>query len=1054
MDFNGFFKDTIHITTDDPMDVVTNPVPKAYKHFDEIDKFLANLFKFFPSLYGTAQIMNDKFGEIVITPILNHSREFCSLKENGFITITEVGQGGVGTISNFVINEEQPGQMVYGIIVSIKLIGGFEPFYIPVMIKRTAFPREKSTVETVNGVREWRINDPTTELIFGSMISHLYDLGVGIFFCKYLSTYICKNPKEAAAGRVEHRSSQQLFTVVEKSSIEMKQMLTRRNTPWFQNIHTNPDIFLNIIFQFVYAIYIGKKNFGLTHFDCHHRNVMITNTDKSTIIDGNPHIPYVYHGKNLLNTDYILINVGNKEWLAMKYTGLITKIIDFGLAGVYLNHSQNPKYKRNLIIATKPGSVFSEAAYTTCKTDSSFRNTIEIQFLLTNMYEHMRLGLDTHAGQTTQGDPKAPGAFKPLMDMLNNFTRNFYGSEAYMLETVLRRDKTKRIRQKLNGQMDWISRNYNCGLSIPSFNDPSELLQGLKRVCIARDHIRSNFTLQHPGQRQPETNCTIYWLETDIDVDNLTINNCLFLPLNENNKLNSLDPFIKSMNKIKNSCEPNSRGTDIFQLGESQNEQNRKYKCAQEIDLSRMWDPERTTSKKLYSTISNTAAYDAKTKTINNRILTAKNYPNSQLTHDSTNSISIFNIEINPSALQLDNNQQGSLIYSNTQNWMDFNNIALGSDELQKRIEIVHLNAIIINPKTTYNVELNHGLNLWEASKVARRGGPTSLSINGGYYIVPQLLVDPLLTEREEKLGVDDTTVHFLTSEDVDTRKPIGFHYDHNNVAKQTNGTYLSIPKPYRTRFGVVWCGLDNIIHIESHETFLSWHVTVEQPILYELSNNTMSVELQTVIQMENNKIIGGKPKMKRGGDPFYKWAFCCGPMLVDNGHVVFNTIALDSTFTAIGSNKQPVAYKITHDVTDNNKFKVAASGEAPDYYGTRASNRFHVHNVMGIDRQGRLIFFLIEGRGFDAPGLVRVQVAYLVNKFNIIKAISLDGGFSANGVYRFDEGPRKFVQNDPTKRQLGISMNFMFRPPVLTEPPIANGPIGAIANGAFDDEP
>jgi len=75
-------------------------------------------------------------------------------------------------------------------------------------------------------------------------------------------------------------------------------------------------------------------------------------------------------------------------------------------------------------------------------------------------------------------------------------------------------------------------------------------------------------------------------------------------------------------------------------------------------------------------------------------------------------------------------------------------------------------------------------------------------------------------------------------------------------------------------------------------------------------------------------------------------------------------------------------------------------------------------------------MFFLLEGRGFNGVGLDRVQVAYLVDKFGIYKAISLNGGFNANAVYKMDNNRPKYVQNDPKKRRLSTSMTFTFNNP------------------------
>jgi exopolysaccharide biosynthesis protein len=103
-----------------------------------------------------------------------------------------------------------------------------------------------------------------------------------------------------------------------------------------------------------------------------------------------------------------------------------------------------------------------------------------------------------------------------------------------------------------------------------------------------------------------------------------------------------------------------------------------------------------------------------------------------------------------------------------------------------------------------------------------------------------------------------------------------------------------------------------------------------------------------------------------------------------------------------------------------------ASNGEGNQYYGMRHSHRMMVHNVMAWDNNNNIVFFLVEGRGFHAPGLDRVQLAYLIDHFDIRDAVSLDGGFSANVTIQMpeEEHPR-YLMTDPEKRDLGVSFTF-----------------------------
>jgi hypothetical protein len=204
---------------------------------------------------------------------------------------------------------------------------------------------------------------------------------------------------------------------------------------------------------------------------------------------------------------------------------------------------------------------------------------------------------------------------------------------------------------------------------------------------------------------------------------------------------------------------------------------------------------------------------------------------------------------------------------------------------------------------------------------------------------------------------------------------------------------------------------------------------------------------------------------MRPGNNRNYKWAFCSGVLLVYNRAVVFDLdIMLNSQFYVVENdtptiykvpaisapmlatrNKPPTftKYKLLQQSQNNYKFKSSSQNDIFDSYGVKMSNRYAIHNVMGITTTGKVMFFLVEGRGFNGVGLDRVQVAYLVDKFDIEKAISLDGGFSANAVYKMDDGTKRYLQNDPQKRRLGTSMTFRFDQPGDIQAPEKIGHVG-----------
>jgi hypothetical protein len=1000
----------------------------AYKYFDEADNFLANLMEFFPSLYGkvvTLQQEEDAVNKL-IQPTFTNSSEFCHCVQSkrGIITRNYLAQGGRGAIMDFLINEDQFNQPVYAIIVSINPNGGFEPFYVPVIIKTGLDPTDieiySNTIVKLRAgagaglgnkqIKIITIKDPLTEIVFGSMLGHLYDLGLCPFYAKYFSTYICNinpNPQDSDENFNTH-------FVIEKSNISMGNFMHENR--YIQAIIRDREILMNIIFQYIYAVYIGKMYLGFTHFDAHLGNVMITHTSNQAIA-GTENISYVYHGKNLETKQFILIDLGlykgKNSWLAMKYNGLMVKIIDYGTCAAYLYAAEYPKYKRDFLIRTQTLRYLPDTVYQICRNSSQQRNTWEIQFFLTCLHQSMYNG---HAVGMPP-DVVRRTIYQNNINDLDYFTEQFYNSAQYNIGTYL--DTNPHMKNIRYGNVSAFPER-SMNIDIPAFSDPRELLRGLARYCESLNHITEN-----------TDRGTVFYLETDLAGAVFTSDNSLIFE-DEPNELvksfNNMDKFIQIAKKVETGCNGKKISDDIFnEYDESQlakgldidhSDDNRLKLCTEAKEEMKKWHPANTMKSKLYSPLNKNTFYDEGDGRFNNNIeLTQSNFPRQLQAKDSERNLSIFKMQINPKALVMNRVDPGALVYSTHQNWLDYNPLTDKLTHNRKQIEIVRLNIIVLDPKGTYNVKLNYLSNLWDVTKLATT---TCFSINAGYYAIPQ--------------------------QNFEQRR-VGFFYN-EDVTDGTNGTYLPVPKPYRPHFGVIWCSHTNVLHIDTHEEFMSWHETIDQPIGYFLDDGSIYTTLQPVIKMEghSNAIIteglrGNTPVMSNGNRP-YKWAFCSGVLLVDNSKVVFDLhTMLDTQFLIVDSDqpantsaipKPPdlTTYKLLQESGNNYKFKSADNGDMYDSYGVKVSNRYSTHNVMGITNTGKIMFFLVEGRGFNAVGLDRVQVAYLVDKFGIHKAISLDGGFSANAVYKMDDDTPKYVQNYPQKQKLSTSMTFTFNDP------------------------
>lgn len=1025
----------------------------TYKKFNQSDKFLERLWTIFPTFeYNkskdiTSNQLINTLNNFIIDHVRTDSNEFCSLLSAGKIKSRLFAQGGFGSVGDLFMDEDEKNQDVKAVIISLRRNGGFEPFYCPVIIKSALEPTNVtwSGSRMSDGTSIIFVGDPITEMVYGTMLGHFYDMGMCPFYNKYFGMFSCP------AGRQET-----LHFITEKSTVELGAFLSTSKyikgsqqwiaNPTFPKIDKRPDILLNILFQYIYAIYVGKTKIGFTHYDTHHRNVLLTYTDDRLFTTDEMYtepVDYTYQGKSMKNIKYIVYNTdsvnidgSNRPVLVVtRYNGLMAKMIDLGSCSAFMNTPSASEYKRPYTLATDPVTLSKIAgatdAYNTTTTNASARNTTELQFLLTCLRENMDKGLVAWTGPPMMYPSAAQSRQenKNLLKTLEDFSSIFYDNAAYGIDTYVRNNastKGCRMRKDGNGvgESNWHPwpRTRDAGISVPGFGDPKALMIGMARYCHGLGHTKTVDVPFDPRKENGETigmgqeGSVLYYLEPELggELDNLTYDNCLILsanPSNYNKRMNSFYKNFKNIDNLANKCSftiPEQSGGRV-----TNNIDNSA--CAKAIDEAIRLQTSTTMEKPLYNPMVNAPGYDSSKGVIkNNIVLSRQNFPGTRRVIDNGKNLRIYSLPINPEALHMKQEGQSSFVYKSYQNWMDYSNITANYDGTY--MQTVNLNVITITPKTGHIIKLNHGKSLWDANKELT-DYPTAITVNGGYFIV-------------------GANINKLTAGIVDNRdgyKPIGFCYDNYRTE---NGTYLPVPKPYRPYFGVISCK-NNKISIQYHKTFIKKHKTIDQVIKYELEDGTVYSTKQPVIQMDTGKAKGRTPVLKKSGDD-YDWAFCSGPMLVFDGKVVFNFDTMfTKQFTIDDSDKPAVSgvvkppnnttYKLLPKAPNNFMFKGGPQGDGHTAYGSRHSNRMMIHNVMGITKEGVVMCFMIEGRGYDAPGLDRVQVANLVNKFNIETAISLDGGFSANAVYKTDGGYQKWLQNDPEKRDLGISISFAF---------------------------
>lgn len=992
---------------------------KVNKKIDNIERFLSNFWKIFPNLTSIT------FNEDVIQPFLQNSLNFCELLSNNILGFygSPLGSGANGSVGILRINEDDKEEQVYGIILSKKQGEGFEPFYVPIILKNTTNSKQiNMNWEIISvpsgGFKDTRLTriftvfDPITEIIFGGMLGFLYDCGICPGFSKYFGSYACPT-----SGKNMYNIS----ILSEKSNITFKDLLQRVSGP-DSNPVINPDTLLNLLFQFIYTIYVGKYYLGFSHYDTHLQNVMITYLNNTINIPGQTPIEYIYKGEKINNKKYILfkhpqlIN-GRECYIAIKNQGLLLKIIDYGACASYLYSSQSqiirervggPSIDFAITKDSKSQHFVSGVAFERGVDFPSVRNTHEIQYLLNNLYEYLSKGMDVIYATNNREQPYN----KEYIEQLVNFSGIFFDNDINGInnvKNVISRDPIGSSMHNITTEnfKGWynITRNRDVGLTIPAFNDPNELLTGLIRICRALNH-RHHFT---------DSNRSIYYLENDINPVDINESNSLILdpnrPIN-----NNMYKFIQAEYNYQISC---SRGGD-------------EPSCEQ-IDK---WDPNTLLEKPLLSSTNILFNPDGK---LDNILL--ENNLNNYL-RQGNDHLKIYSIQINPSGVISSKSDPEDFVYRSYQQWINYKNI---TDKEGKYMPTVHINISILNPinmnffiTSKYNYDGNTG-GLWEISQDKYLNTFNTYFItNGGYFTINTNIQNQIIANN---------LVNGAALNPMNIFNPIGFYYNKDDI--EHSGTTIPVPKPYRNYFAFI-TKRNNVLAIENYNDFYNQFNHVQIPLLYELEDGTFYATTQNIIQVRNgiNNTYGGNPVLKNNSilnpnDKNLEFAFCSGPLLVRDGVVIFdfNTM-INKQFAIIDddvpNNVQPrgvardkppnlTSYKIIYgDLAKNNyMFKSGENTDTNQMYGMRHSNRLMVHNVLGIKNNGEIIFIMIEGRGYSAPGLDRVQLANLVQKFDIKDAVSLDGGFSANAVYKIDENRKKYLMEDPDHRPLGISIIF-----------------------------
>lgn len=972
----------------------------SYKRIDTIPKLLEYMWSIFPNIVavkrGELQPMDMKaiLDKKMYGPAIENSVEFCDLMANNILKVKSFTQGGFGTVGTLTIDEDGRNQPLKAIVLSLRRAGGFEPFYVSVIIKLyLTVEKPRWAIGLTEADRGFfYISDPISEMIFGSMLGHLYDLGICPFFTKYFGAYICKSDKTSI--------------VTERASIELRRLISRDPLGVAQK---HPDVLVNILAQYVYALYIMKYYFGMVHFDTQQRNIMVTYIHNRQVKLNEPVQPYIYHGESLAEKDFILMQthltgsaVGGEEdlpvFVCLKNCGLLVKVIDYGVCVSHLNRSRSADYKNDIAISSTQDDLSRIGALeafqkTLGETPSAeaYSNSVDLMYTLINVWEHMTKGLDRHTGHS-EPDPASREAFREALRQVHIFSERFFGES---IESYLHRNPQNKV-QLFRGGLEWVSRGHDAGITRPTFARPERLLEGLVNVCGSSQVIRTTLSFNNVMG-----DAYVYHLESDlyelIKRRGLNNTNTLLLmskPSDKELAMNLFSNYVSSVNSVRDTCSLSYSPSP-----------DRVVKCEQLMSDVEKHSLQSLSPKRLYAPTAQTL----RTALQGDRLrLSLLDLPETALVK-RTPLFDYWQLQLNPAALKLNRDINGAQVYQEYQSWFDFQTVK--ESKIGEYVETVFLHIFKLGlPRSTF---IDKGVDLWTGAQHHLKTAQQGITFNGGYFIVPGNInyLNPQLS-REDRL------------------QPIGFSYSNRHY---NNGTRLSFPSTYNSDLGVVYGRSDGSVFVEEFAQFLSKHQLLSDTVRLETKEKQVITETVPAIAMISNTgmkgeeeelgLLGGRPLKVDGtevSDDDYTWAFCSGPFLIREGVVVFTEQKMNTELMVHGD-------KLVHAVPNaRNSYKYrAAPAEANQFYGMRHSHRYMVHNILAVDYSQNLFCILCEGRGFDSPGLDRVQLAYLLSAFNLRTALSLDGGFSANAIFKDCSSDCRpvFALSEPEKRELGVSV-------------------------------
>jgi len=997
------------------MDIGYFSTPKTVEvsSIDDIYKLLADVLITFPSFFPTT-FSNKNLNLEIITPLIKRSDFFCKFSD---LKLKDLQKGGVSHAGELKIKliadrVEQNVEMKTASVSFGSSVGGWAPYFMKLYAKRPKTTNKDMYMQVIkyNDHLRYQSADVIHESVIGSLVSHLFDIGVAPSLLKYFGIYACPLTTPNQTTIIFERSNINYMDIAGGEYHYPNDM----PVPISDNII---DLTLQItpidhaiwITQIAHSIFAMKFHFGITHIDLHLKNVMLTyvkNTGDALTWNepsyNNMRKPEElwYDKKDLSKAQGYIYEMPFKEndkpvRIYVENNGFLPKIIDFGgtvadFRSSYQNRSIPIEFRND------PSSYNFDNVFDAL--ESSNKGDLDFNFFCINLMFNIRKVVEDRYYNESKVKTKLQENFIPLKNFLSAVTNGQSENPRYY-DTL---------------RTAWLMRNRDVGTT-------DDIGSPLRRIF-------EFFKTKHS-----ETFDGVVYLKLSKNAIKMTpqiISNSVYIPLTLNkdstaSKFSNLNKFIE-VNKtywkaclLKEETTPDERALLVSSLGLKN---SNDFRCAdtETSSVGGKYNPNSSLRPPFFDKLVDGKPVDSVwtgnklEKGITRDILEKSKFLNFDM-----GKAQVYMLKFLPSFVYMDKIGDKETTKFNKNHRSVFYRAPLEEGNLMKTLN-VHL--IYIGGICPALITLEKK-DLYAVSKTRLKDFNQGICINGGYFIVPGN-VKNILTPR-----LDDKLMH-----------PIGYFYSLGTP--EYNGTVLPVPKAYQEWFATIYTDKTGGINVVKSVDFLKKHNTVSVPVYEELENVKFNpsfpigMDYQEIIKLKN-----GHPDIKKNGFE-YSSAFESGPILIWDGNIVFTREVMENEeFTRhdvpfIGSTR----YK-KYPSAKNYKMWFGEEGETQFMWGARHSNSLMIHNVLCITETNQVLIVLVEGRGFDAVGLDRAQLAELVFRFNVRYAVSLDGGFSANAVFKNPgfsvneilgfKNPAKdkhgsyWLLNDPDKRELSTVISF-----------------------------